>query len=160
MLRSTVWADVSPTWDVDERIGRTIDERSIISYGGYRQLNEEPYSFGFHAQRVFAILARLEMGILDNPMGDGGIDFVLPNGKTVDVKGVKYWQDPWLKLDIYDLLRADIYVLVGLDLPNRCGYIAGWATREEVLKAKIKDWSHGPRRSIQYTELHPGLPPF
>lgn len=157
-LKKWNWIDLSPPWDKLQRIATEIN---AIKRNSRLTLPPNNYSARFDglcSEYVYSIVTGQKMN-LDVYLsgGDGGIDF-----GDVDVKGNKYWNGPKkgspyliVHTEIDLPLRAAKYVLVGLDMPGKRGYIAGWATREEVRSADIDEWGYGPRYSIPCYKLRP-----
>lgn len=84
-------------------------------------------------------------------LGDGGEDF-----PGVDVKGTSHHENPWLKRFATDPLKAPFYALVAVNLDRCEGRYVGWATRSELQLAELKDYGHGPTRTL--TKLRKGRP--
>lgn len=60
--------------------------------------------------------------------GDGGIDFVLPSGATVDVKAISGNESHRLGLLVPKRTRAGLYVLVHIDFQTRSATVLGYQT--------------------------------
>jgi hypothetical protein len=80
--------------------------------------------------------------------GDGGYDF-----PGVDVKASSCWQDPWLKHPAGAPRRAPTFVLVGIDLAGRRGYVAGSAPRDRLAAAPVRDFGNGPMLTLKARDL-------
>lgn len=85
--------------------------------------------------------------------GDGGSDF-----PDTDVKATKYWDDPWLKVPV-GTVKVSTYVLVGIDVPRKRGYVARIFSAREVRSAPVKDWGYGPMLSLSAEPETPSYPP-
>jgi hypothetical protein len=60
--------------------------------------------------------------------GDGGIDYQLPSGATVDVKSIS-GPEPWkLGLLVPKRLRAGLYCLVHISFDDKVATLLGWQT--------------------------------
>ena len=75
--------------------------------------------------------------------GDKGMDFRFSAG-TVDVKGAKI---PNSLLVEEGHVRADIFVLYGVEVNTQKVWFVGWAYKEEVLKKEPKQW---PQKVINH----------
>ena len=74
-----------------------------------RPLSKDYQLIGLSGELAFSVFSGIEVNMTLSPGGDKGIDFVLPNGKTVDVKTAK--KAFYLIHEASKALRADIYVL-------------------------------------------------
>lgn len=83
--------------------------------------------------------------------GDPGYDFIW-NGVTYDVKTATFWSSPDMKEFIDAKKWADMYILVALKY-NRYARIVGWATQQQLLAAKHRNYNRGERLSITEDEL-------
>jgi|TARA_B100000085_G_C18493711_1_gene492354 hypothetical protein len=90
--------------------------------------------------------------------GDGGVDFT-SDGKTIDVKASRYWREPHLRQFTNPKHWADYYILVGVDVDNKRGRVAGHCTKEMLKAAPKFNYGHGSRLSMHPNQLVPGLPP-
>lgn len=119
-------------------------------YPTARYYTPDPHFIGKIAEFVYAKLTgqvhKVNMDWIYGH-GDGGTDF--DNGE--DVKGTQSWD--YLIVNIGPL-RALTYVAVKVVTSAQVGYVAGWATREEVESAEKKDFGYGPRYGIPFSELH------
>ena len=94
--------------------------------------------------------------------GDNGIDFP----ESIDVKATanpKAWTGCHLMRPVYMPLKAEQYVMVVLSPGHRMARLAGWATRDELLAARVlvpggKPKVYVPTRAIHEDALHKGLP--
>lgn len=155
MVTQHDWVDLSPYWDeLLEAANKITDKKYGKSNAALPPNNYSANFEGFCAEKVYAIITNQKVNLSVLFGGDGGTDFT-----DVDVKGTKYWNarlkgSPWLLVFMQRPVVAKIFVLVGLDLNNKRGYIAGWATKEEVLNSEVIDWGYGPRYSIPCYNLH------
>lgn len=142
------WINVAPFW---EELGNLADarDRQKRGFASTRQWNDESHFVGLLAEQIYALHKGLQIDkrLLIN--GDRGIDF-----PGVDVKGCRYWRDPWLKHPVGKKLTVGTYVLVALDLDLRRGYLAGYATSKELLCAPVVNWGHGRQYSLCAKSLH------
>ena len=95
--------------------------------------------------------------------GDGGIDFTLPSGATVDVKSIS-GPEPWrLGLLVPKRLRAGLYCLVHVDFENNTATLLGWQTGGSSAQRgedRGDHWRVKQRDLLPMTELyrHVGTP--
>lgn len=137
------WIDLSKVW---QRLYDVAEERDKQkhNFASSRYWNQESHFHGLLAEYVYAVESKQEMNLELLIQGDGGKDF-----PETDVKGCTYWQDPWLKHPLRKPLVANRYVLVGLDIPRKRGYVVGIASKQQVKNAKVIDWGHGPQYSLR-----------
>lgn len=145
------WFNLSPYWHELKILADTIhNKKSTISSSRDFNIKNSRF-YGFLGEQTVSLKLGIPINksILPNFQGDGGQDF-----ENCDVKSVTYWRDPWLKLET-NLIKAKYYILVGLDLEDKRGWIPGFATNEEISNSQIKDWGYGKRFSIHYSKLSP-----
>lgn len=70
---------------------------------------------------------------------DSRVDFTLQSGYTVDVKTATRPYGLWVERG---LPMADLFVLALYHAPNHADLV-GWAWREDVLKAPVRQSRHG-----------------
>jgi hypothetical protein len=123
-----------------------------------------PHYFSFLGQA----LAERELGVpFDRTRridGDGGIDFTLPDGRTVDVKTVatailcggsqntEKFSNPHLKEKSGRPAAdyPDLFQLVHCDTSIGIGGLVGYATAEQMLNARCRNYSvKGEERGVQ-----------
>lgn len=93
---------------------------------------------GLKGEFALACLAGLHVDRTARAHGDNGIDFTLPDGRTVDVKTVMA-ERSGLYYNTEADFRADIAVLAVLDFPDiecRDVLLAGWTTRERFQRLR------------------------
>lgn len=77
---------------------------------------------------AFARVFGLTIPEPERKRSDGGVDYALPSGATVDVKTIS-GNEPWrLGLLVPKRLRAGIYCLVYVDFDNNSATLCGWQT--------------------------------
>lgn len=90
---------------------------------------------------------------------DGGVDF----SPMIDVKGNKYWHDPYLRVSPAQLEKwPDVrwYCLVAVDLDRERTRVIGWASRAQVEAAPLEDLgSKYPCHVLRSDELRNKLKP-
>ena len=143
------WIDLAPVWD---KLKAEADRRlqSKRSFVAHRCCISQGHFYGLLAEYVYGELTGQQVNFDLRSEGDGGCDF-----PDTDVKGCTYWKDPWLKQPVDKPVRAKNYVLVGLDIENKKGYVVGYATDEELKKARVFNWGHGDQYAIRGRDLHP-----
>jgi hypothetical protein len=130
--------------------------RQKVGYGSTRLLSDDPHLDGCAGEWAFSMLTGLDLDMGLDACGDDGTDFWCPYGAgfSVQVKTSKYVADPWLRLFADEALRADCYVLVGLDRDARRAWVCGWASRREVAAAPVVVVpGRGGRRVLRQREL-------
>lgn len=154
-------AEVSFGWHVPDaelraRLERLAAERKkesdrrkdVKKWGPDRQI------IGALAEWTFAVECGIAM-VWDPKILDGGLDLGTTN---VDVKGNKWWRDPWLRRLVEHPLRAPLYACVAIDLQAFRGKYVGFATREQLRAAEVHDFGYGPTRIIRPAGLARYLP--
>ena len=152
------WISLAPYWDGLKAIAQRRNQQKR-RYGSSRYWTEDTHFVGLCGEKVYGILTEQPIDEELKARGDGGVDF--PG--SVDIKGVPFWSDPWLKIPQADGFKAHWYGLVGLHLAHQCGYYIGMVRRSVIAKAPLKDWGHGPSYSLSPGQVHPdwkGPPPL
>lgn len=85
---------------------------------------------------------------------DGGVDGIF-RGRTYDVKLAKYLDNPILKVWTKTKHFADLYILVAVSRDALLAELVGWATQDEVRRAKTRDFGHGENYVLSRQDLHP-----
>jgi len=147
-----LWIDLAPYWD-KLRAAADARDKQKKGFSTANYMNFDSNFIGLLAEQVYAIVTGQPLNLDLIISGDGGVDF-----PGIDIKGNEYWDgpnagSPWLVNYSDKPLRAAKYVLVGIDKKRKRGFVAGWATREDVEKAKLKNWGYGLRRSIPCHKL-------
>lgn len=128
------------------------------NFSSSQQWSKDRELTGLMGEQIYATLTHQQVNLEIKINGDSGIDFYESFG-TVDVKASSYYGDPWLKIPP-NKLRADFYVLIGINMYERKGYVAGWISRGEISKTDLKSIGKGGLcYCIPHYKLHPGLPP-
>ena len=110
------------------------------NHASSRPLSKDYELVGLAGEVAFGKLIGLEPDLAERPEGDEGVDFVLKNGKTVDVKTAR---------KAYNLIHeigkpfADIYVLAQYDDPTESATLIGWEYGSKLAKAPTKDFGYG-----------------
>ena len=84
--------------------------------------------------------------------GDPGFDFDY-GGIRYDVKSATFYSSPDIKEFPNKNIKAHQFILVGIDSHVHRGYVAGWATREQVESADLRSYGYGEMRSLSYRYL-------
>lgn len=93
---------------------------------------------GLKGEFALAVLSGLRVDRTTRAKGDNGIDFALPDGRTLDVKTVMT-ERSGLYYNTEADFRADIAVLAALTVPDiacRDVLLVGWTTRERFLRLR------------------------
>lgn len=146
------WLNLAPYWPLLSRLAAERDQRKR-GYASTRDWARDPHFVGMAGEMAYALATGREPDFGSGALGDGGRDFVV-EGRRVDVKTSLFWEDAYLKVYPSDL-RADDYVLVALDRPNRRAQVLGKATREMVAKAPLMDRGYGPSHNLHFSQLEP-----
>ena len=148
------WIDIRRWLDCASRYAAERDEQKR-RYQSSRYLAQNPHYLGHLAEHVYGSLIGQPVNHQAYVGGDGGTDF-----PGTDVKGVRFWQDPWLKHPASKPLRAFRYVVIALDMERKRGRYVGEASREELRAAPLKTWNEeaGPQLSLPPASLHQRLP--
>jgi hypothetical protein len=159
--------DLTPYWDgiVETAQSRKSQKNSYLSTKQWAR-DESTHLIGLCGEATFAVVTGL---LIDGDLlinGDPGYDFeYFDNGVrvTFDIKSSPY-PKPHLLEFVNKELKADYYVLVTIDLKNKQGKILGWVSKEQFLKAEVRDFGRGPRLSFNLSELmemgQTGVPNF
>jgi hypothetical protein len=109
---------------------------------------------GFKGERAFARAFKLEPTQV-TVHADDGIDYVLADGRTVDVKATGL-KDKDLIFDSFDSFRSDIGVLGYSHDYMDCVDFLGWITKERFMEVcDEKDYGHGLRKYVREDQLFP-----
>lgn len=148
------WINMAPYWDELQTIAASRDaqKKSYKSTKNWSTGNSTHF-LGLVAEAAFSCYTGLDLNKSLSPSGDLGYDFII-NGRTVDVKGTQYFNDPHLKQYPTPKVWVDYYFLVGIDIAQKRAKIFGYATREEIQNATMKDYGYGPQRVVECKDLH------
>lgn len=139
-----------------EYIKQEAQKRTNLHAGNssQRTLSINAEFMGLLGEFVFSEFCGVPVDLSIRPKGDKGIDFILSNKKTVDVKTFKKaWN---LICEDCKPLSADIYVLAKFNEDNESVNLIGWATKEELEVAPKKDFGYGiVNKYIPIQKLHP-----
>ncbi len=166
-----LWHDLRAHWRHIERVS-ICRHNQKLAYASTRLMNRDPHLIEIASECVYALATGLMPNVGLIAAGDDGADFTgSQRGSRVDVKGATYWGIPILKhqptkaeirslkadgarADLAKEFSSDFYVMVGLWIEERCGWIAGHATRSELDSAPFEDFGHGAQHSL----YPPGTP--
>jgi len=95
---------------------------------------------GVAGEIAFAREFGLEVDTTARPEGDGGVDFTLSNGLTVDVKT---YRKPYHLLREVNKPHADILVLAGFSDSTGEAHLIGWEWDSEMVKCPTRDFGYG-----------------
>lgn len=108
---------------------------------------------GFKGEYAFSKLFELSPTDVTED-ADDGIDYVLPDNRTVDVKATGKLEGD-LIIDSFDSFRADIAVLCYTTEKRSCVDFYGWINKKEFMGlCKEKDYGHGMRKYAESNQLH------
>ena len=89
---------------------------------------------------------------------DKKMDYVLPDGRTVDVKSTELEEGKkkrlLIKTNQASRLRSDLYALVVVNLADMQCTLKGFATKEEILQAPVINFGYGPSFAVEMDKLH------
>jgi hypothetical protein len=108
---------------------------------GYKPLSENHQQVGLAAERAFADVFGGEVDTRLLPRGDKGHDFVLSDGRTVDVKGARRAHRLLVKAG--KKKYADIFVLAHYDDDTETATLVGWTTKQVVISKQPRDSGFG-----------------
>lgn len=153
-LETSGWINLTFIWGDLERIAaqRDAQKQNYKSTKNWSAGNSTHF-LGLVAEAAFSVYSGMDFDESLNAEGDPGYDFIV-DGKTIDVKGTQYFNDPHLKQYPNPKTWADYYVLVGIDIAQKRAKIFGHATKEEMQNASLRDYGYGPQRVIGCSELH------
>lgn len=83
---------------------------------------------GAAAEVAFAMVFGLDLPSLDRNHGDGGVDFILPSGASVDVKAISGTPIKVKGLLVPKRIRAGLYVLVHISFEDGLARLLGYQT--------------------------------
>ena len=122
-----------------------------------KQIIDEADLIGVIAEGEFAQKYGLPFNDSILVEGDGKVDFVLADGRTIDIKATTR---PYGKL-LYPVRKdilVDVFVLAIVNLEKETARFAGWATKEELIAAPIVNY--GYRYGAAYALTQPKLRPM
>ena len=135
-------------------IRKIANEREKIheNHASSRPLSDDYEYVGLKGEEQFAKEFDLELDRELRPGGDKGIDFITIVGR-IDVKTAR---KPYNLIVEEDKVKADIYVLAIYRDYDDDAVLLGWAFKDEVLNAPVKDFGYGiMNHYISRKELHP-----
>lgn len=146
------WIDLSEYWSL---LRRQAEGRNAMHSSDGKIYDPKPVTVHFKGlcgEKVVSLVSGLALDSGLYASGDDGADFAV-DGQGVDVKTSTYLASPDLKVNCNVRRWADCYILVVLDMTHKRGYVAGWATQEQVKGAEKKDYGYGQRYAIPEYEL-------
>lgn len=124
-----------------------------LKEGTEKMKREQGNEMGFRGELAFAKLYNLEPTQV-TVQADDGIDYVLEDGRTVDVKLSTYTNGD-LIFDSFEKFKSDIAVLVYGQYNDSFVDIAGWITKQEFIdKCFERDYGYGTRKSLNKKHLN------
>lgn len=149
-----MWFDLKENWEELQSIAASRDaqKKDYKSTKNWSYGNSTHF-LGLAAEATFSCYTGIEFDRRLTNVGDPGYDFII-NGKTIDVKGTQYFNDPHLKQYPTPKIWVDYYVLVGIDIAGKRAKICGYATKEEMQNAELRSYGYGPQRVIECKNLH------
>jgi len=124
--------------DIDEIANRR--HQLHKNHASSRPLSKDYEKVGLSGEVAFWHLTGVRPDFTDRPKGDKGIDFVLDDGRTVDVKTAR---------KAFNLIHevgkpfADIYVLAQYNDGTMKATLIGWEYGKTLSKAPKKDFGYG-----------------
>jgi hypothetical protein len=104
---------------------------------------------------AFAKMHNLYPNFSDKP--DGKFDYILKDGRTVDVKATELEKGKRKRLLIktYEASRltSDLFSLMEINLPELEIICKGYATKDMVLNAPVLNFGYGPSFAIEMNAL-------
>jgi hypothetical protein len=147
------WYDLLPVWRKATEAAAQRDGQKR-GFASSRYWNQESHFLGLLGEYVYGHVSRQEVNLTLDVTGDGGLDF-----PGIDVKATRYYTKPYLKHPATSNRWPPFFVLVAINVDARlgryCGHIAGHALQKH---GTLRDFGHGPQRTMDEFELIPGLP--
>ena len=114
--------------------------RIHLSHTSTRPLSPDYDYVGVAGEVAFAKEFGLEVDTTARPEGDGGVDFTLSNGLTVDVKT---YRKPYHLLREVGKHHAHILVLAGFNDSTGEAYLIGWEWDSKMVRCPTRDFGYG-----------------
>ena len=135
-------SDVVTPSDKREQLEGIAESRTALhtTHASRRPLSADYDLVGVAGERAFAKTFDLPLDGQMRPSGDGGVDFMLPNGLTVDVKT---FRRPLNLLREAGREEAEILVLAGYDDSTGNAELIGWEWDHELVTCPTRDFGHG-----------------
>lgn len=111
----------------DESIARDVRHQRHASS---RPFSKDYQLKGLVGEYEFAKFSGLPLDIRPRPRGDGHVDFISRDGRTIDVKTANI--PKWLFVES-GKPTADIFVLAGYVPDHETAFLLGWVTASRVL---------------------------
>lgn len=156
VVRSTTWIELSPWWSKIQARAKTLTGgRSSERWRTWGGGDAPPELIGVAGEVTYAIALGLsaERALKrDHDAPDGGTDFGI-----TDVKSIRHGQtQPFLSLPVDDAEKptlAQRFALVSVDVETRRGHYLGSTSRERLLAAPVRHWSHVSTHSLPAADL-------
>ena len=115
---------------------------------------EQGNEMGFRGELAFAKLYKMPPTNVTVD-ADDGIDYVMPDGRTVDVK-LSTYRNGFLIFDSFNKFKSDIAVLVYGTYNENFVEIAGWISKDDFIKkCSERDFGYGTRKIVGKDSLLP-----
>src|SRR6056300_130493 len=115
---------------------------------------EQGNEMGFRGELAFAKLYNLPPTDVTGD-ADDGIDYVMPDGRTVDVK-LSTYKNGNLIFDSFDKFKSDIAVLVYGAYNDTYVDVAGWISKEDFMtECYERKFGYGTRKVVDKKALRP-----
>lgn len=136
------------------RICRGQGAKPRLKEGTEKMKREQGNEMGFRGELAFAKLYNLKPTEVTVD-ADDGIDYVLDDGRTVDVK-LSTYRNGFLIFDSFDKFKADIAVLAYGSYNEDFVEIAGWISKEDFMsKCSERNFGYGTRKIVGKDDLLP-----
>jgi hypothetical protein len=130
---------------VDDKLRKHAQERQAMHEASkrkdYKPLSKNHEAVGLAAEAAWVKVFGGEVDTRLLPRGDKGHDFVLSDGRTVDVKGARRAHRLLVKAG--KKKYADIFVLAHYDDDTETATLVGWTTKQVVISKQPRDSGFG-----------------
>tara|TARA_R110000803_G_scaffold50767_4_gene105251 strand:- start:1626 stop:2162 length:537 start_codon:yes stop_codon:yes gene_type:complete len=127
--------------------------RPRLKEGTEKMRREQGNEMGFRGELAFAKLFKLKPTEV-TVTADDGIDYILDDGRTVDVK-LSTYSNGDLIFDSFARFKSDIAVLAYGRYTDPYVDIAGWITKEDFKsKCTDKNYGYGNRKALLVQDLN------
>ena len=134
-------------------ICRSQGAKPRLKEGTEKMKREQGNEMGFRGELAFAKLYNLDPTDV-TVYADDGIDYILPDGRTVDVK-LSTYKNGDLIFDSFDKFKSDIAVLVYGSYDESYVDIAGWVTKDQFIeRCDERDYGYGIRKFLKKQYLN------
>lgn len=136
------------------RICRGQGAKPRLKEGTEKMKREQGNEMGFRGELAFAKLYDLKPTEV-TVYADDGIDYILDDGRTVDVK-LSTYRNGFLIFDSFDKFKSDIAVLAYGSYNEAFVEIAGWISKEDFMnKCSERNFGYGTRKVVGKDHLLP-----